>query len=91
MDTANIAAIDGSDNLGSGRGEGGEEEGRALRGLEGWWGAEVDAVAEGGLRGEGEDVDVGGTHELFLDAGGGDVDEITGGEVSLGLLDSSPW
>jgi hypothetical protein len=30
---------------------------------------------------EGEDVDVGGLHEFFLDAGGGEVDEVAVGVV----------
>ncbi|CRK16374.1 hypothetical protein BN1723_010955 [Verticillium longisporum] len=67
--------------------EGREEEGRALRRLVGRRRAEVGPVLEGGFLGcEGEDVDVGGLHELLLDAGGGDVDEVTGLVVSFGLL-----
>lgn len=60
-------------------GEGGEEEGRTLAGFETLGSAEVDPLTLGeglGLRGEGEDVEVGGFHELFLDARGGDVDVV---------------
>lgn len=48
--------------------EGGDEEWRALGGLEGWWGAEVDSFLWVDLLGEGEDVDVFGFHEFFLHA-----------------------
>lgn len=73
---------------GAAAGEGGEEEGRALGGLVGWRGAEIGALllVGGILVFEGEDVDVGWLHEFFLDAGGGEVDEVAGGFVSWGLL-----
>lgn len=58
--------------------EGGEEEGGALRGLEGGRRAEVGARGGGDLVGKGEDIDVRGLHELLLHAGGGDVDEVAG-------------
>lgn len=62
---------------GAAAGEGGEEEGRALGGLVERGGAEVGPFLERGfLVFEGEDVDVGWFHEFFLDAGGGDVDEV---------------
>lgn len=71
---------------GAAAGEGGEEEGRALGGLVERGGAEVGSLLEGGfLVFEGEDVDVGGFHEFFLDAGGGEVDEIAGGWLAMGL------
>lgn len=71
---------------GAAAGEGGEEEGRALGGLVERGGAEVGSLLEGGfLVFEGEDVDVGGFHEFFLDAGGGEVDEIAGGWLVMGL------
>lgn len=65
---------------GAAAGEGGEEEGRALGGLVGGRGAEIGALllVGGILVLEGEDIDVGWLHELFLDAGGGEVDEIAG-------------
>lgn len=65
---------------GAAAGEGGEEEGRALGGLVSGRGAEIGALllVGGILVFEGEDVDVGWLHELFLDAGGGEVDEIAG-------------
>lgn len=62
---------------GAALGKGGEEERRALRGLVAGRGAKVGAVLEGGfLRGEGEDVYVSRLHELLLDAGRRDVDEV---------------
>lgn len=71
---------------GAAAGEGGEEEGRALGGLVERGGAEVGSLLEGGfLVFEGEDVDVGGFHEFFLDAGGGDVDEVAGGLLAMEL------
>lgn len=71
---------------GAAAGEGGEEEGRALGGLVEGRGAEVGSLLEGGfLVFEGEDVDVGGFHEFFLDARGGEVDEIAGGWLVMGL------
>lgn len=45
-----------------------DEQGRALRGFEGWWGAEVNSGFGVDLLGEGEDVDVFGFHEFFLHA-----------------------
>lgn len=69
---------------GAAAGEGGEEEGRALRGPEAAGAAQICALLEGGLLGgEGEDVDVGVFHEFLLDAGGGDVDEVTARWVGL--------
>lgn len=54
---------------GAALGKGGEEERRALRRLVEGRRAQVGAVLEGGfLGGEGEDVDVGRLHELFLHA-----------------------
>lgn len=66
---------------GAAAGEGGEEEGRALGGLVGGRGAEIGALllVGGILVAEGEDVDVGWFHEFFLDARGGEVDEVAGG------------
>lgn len=58
-----------------------QEERGTLRRLEGGRGAQVDALFGVGLRLEGQDVDVFGLHELFLHAGGSEVDEVTGGVV----------
>lgn len=58
--------------------EGGEEEGSALRGFVDGGRAEVDSALKGGfLCGEGEDVDVRVLHEFLLDAGGGEIHEVT--------------
>lgn len=54
--------------------EGGQEERGTLRRLECGRGTQVDALFGVGLRLEGQDVDVFGLHELFLDAGGREVD-----------------
>jgi len=54
------------------------EERCALGGLVDGWGAEIDTGFWVRLCGEGEDVDVFGFHEFFLDAGGGEVDQVTG-------------
>jgi len=62
--------------------EGGEEEGRALGGTTGGGRSDVGAGAWGILEAQGEDVEVGWFHEFFLDAGWGDVNEITERNVS---------
>lgn len=58
-----------------------QEERGTLRWLEGGRGAQVDALLGVGLRLQGQHVDVFGLHELFLHAGGSEVDEVTGGVV----------
>ncbi|CAH0049631.1 unnamed protein product [Clonostachys solani] len=61
---------------GAAAGEGGEEERGALGRLVDWGRPDVGALLECGLLGgEGEDVDVGGLHELLLDARGGEIDK----------------
>jgi hypothetical protein len=59
-------------------GKGSDEERRALGGFERGWGSEVYALLGVNLFGEIEDVDILRLHELFLDAGGSEVDEIAG-------------
>lgn len=72
--------------------KGGEEERCALGRLVGGRRAEVGTVLEGGfLRGEGEDVDVLGLHELLLDSRGRDVDKITGREEVLAGVVPGEW
>lgn len=67
--------------------EGGEEERRALAGLEGGRGAQVGPVLQGGLLGsEGENVDVGVLHEFLLDARRGNIDKVTKYMKSISMM-----
>jgi len=61
--------------------EGGQEERRALRGFEGWGRTKVDALFWISLGLEGENIDVFGLHQFFLDAGRGEIDEITADDL----------